>query len=368
MAKKKNKPITIQSLPPLLTIPEIQSRLAEIFPEAFPDRGLLVGVMSARVIFVFLYGGFIEGQDRYLRPSHIYLFTEDQAQKISDNDRVVWLTVCNKPGYRTPGERWYADTSREPIRDDLMRNQLLRLGIMRKRPGYPTTASTPINFLSADFAALFDPSLSNDQFSAVAGAWRVHHLNQATQQRMALKAQGLQAKTGDLLIDMPDGTRIRITAGPSSEIAKGLIEEFSKRHLESPVVLWLSASDKKAYPQFVEISESVGLKFDVGAELPDLILADMKEPIRFLFCEIVATDGAVTDARKQALLGIVRESSVPVKSVEFLTAFEDRESSAFRKNFSQLAVDSLVWFRTEPDLLVILSTANRADLDPNRAV
>ena len=99
-----------------------------------------------------------------------------------------------------------------------------------------------------------------------------------------------------------------------------------------------------------------------------MILADMSDPIRFLFCEIVATDGAVTDARKQALLAIVRESDVPVKSVEFLTAFEDRGSSAFRKNFSQLAVNSLVWFRTEPDLLVILSTANRADLDPNRSI
>jgi BsuBI/PstI restriction endonuclease domain/BsuBI/PstI restriction endonuclease HTH domain len=366
MARPKAPPPIIQPLPPLLTVQEIQSRLANIFPEAFPDRGTLVGVMAARVVFVFLYGGFVEGHGRYLRPSHVYLFTKEQAQKTSNNDRIDWLTVCNKPGYRAFGEPWYADTSREPIRDDLMRNQLLRLGIMRKRSGYAPTASTPINFLSADFAALFDPALSGDQFAAVAGAWRVHHLDKATQQRMALKAQGLQAKTGDLLIDMPDGARIRITAGPSSEITKGLIEEFSGRHLENPAVLWLSASDKKAYPQFVEICQTVGLKFNVGAELPDLILADMKEPIRFLFCEIVATDGAVTDARKQALLAIVRESSVPVKSVEFLTAFEDRGSSAFRKNFSQLAVDSLVWFRTEPDLLVILSTANRSDLDPSK--
>jgi hypothetical protein len=47
----------------------------------------------------------------------------------------------------------------------------------------------------------------------------------------------------------------------------------------------------------------------------------------------------------------------PPDAVEFLTAFEDRGAPAFRKNFSHLAVDSLVWFRTEPDLLVILSTA-----------
>lgn len=365
MAKEKEV-VATRTLPPLISVEEIQSRLGIIFPDSFPDRSILVSTMAARVVFVFLYGGFIENSNRYLRPSHVYLFTKDQCEKDSIEDRIEWLKVCNRPGYRMPGDRWYADTSKEPIRDDLMRNQLLRLGIMQKLPGYATTASTPINYLSADFAALFDPSLDGDALEAVAGAWRARHLDQATQQRMALKAQGLQAKAGDLLIDMPDGTRIRISAGPSSQIAKGLIEEFATRHLQNPAVLWLSASDKKAFPQFVEISESVGLKIDVSSTLPDLILADMKEPIKFLFCEIVATDGAITDARKQELLAIVRESHVPENAVEFLTAFEDRGSSPFKKNFSQLAVNSLVWFRTEPDLLVILSTADRADLDPNK--
>ncbi len=365
--KQKELLLANRALPPLISIEEIQKRLGIIFPESFPDRGILVGAMCARVIFVALYGGLIEEHKRYLRPSHVYLFTEDQARKITDEERYEWLSVCNKPGYRTPGKRWYADTSKEPIRDDLIRNQLLRLGIMGKLPGYATTASTPIMYLSADFSALFDPSISEQEMDAVAGAWRARHLDQATQQRMILKAQGLQQKTGDILIDMPDGARIRISAGPSSQIAKGLIEEFATRHLDSPAVLWLSASDKKAFPQFVEISESVGLKIDVTGTLPDLILADMKQPIKFIFCEIVATDGAITDARKHELLAIVRGSHVPENAVEFLSAFEDRESGPFKKNFSQLAVNSLVWFRTEPDLIVVLSTSNRADLDPNRS-
>jgi hypothetical protein len=183
---------------------------------------------------------------------------------------------------------------------------------------------------------------------------------------MALRAQGVQARDGDVLIDMPDGTRIRVSAGPSSNIIKGLIEDFTARHMENPTVLWISASDKKAYPQFIALSESVGLKFNLNSELPDLILADMGTPVRFLLCEVVATDGAVTEMRKQALLALVRSSNIPEKSVQFVSAFEDRESAAFRKNFSQLAVDTLVWFRTEPDLLLILSTTNKKELDPNR--
>lgn len=45
------------------------------------------------------------------------------------------VRVANKPGFRPAGERWYADTSRESIRDDLTRNQLLAQGIMQKLPG-----------------------------------------------------------------------------------------------------------------------------------------------------------------------------------------------------------------------------------------
>ena len=233
---------------------------------------------------------------------------------------------------------------------------------MEKLPGYATTSSKPINYLSADFAALFDPNLDGEALAATIRAWSVRHLNAATIQRMALKAQGISAKAGDFLVSLPDGTRIRITAGPSSLIAKGLIEEFSTRHLNDPALLWLSSSDAKSMPQLVELAATVGLRFDLNEELPDVILADLRQPIRFLFCEIVATDGAVTDARKQALLAIVRWSGIPQENVEFLTAFEDRSAPAFRKNFSRLALNSMVWFRTEPDLLVTLTTEKIAEL------
>lgn len=356
MAKKPVELAPVGPLPELVTVEEVQRRLELIFPETFPDRRILVGVMASRAIFVFLYGGFIEGTGRYLRPSNIYLFTAEQASKISDPERQGWIMSANKPGNRPEGERWYADNSRESIRDDLMRNQLLRLGIMQKKPGVATTASFPINYLATEFAALFNPSLEGERLVTAAASWRDRHLDPATLQRMALRAQGVRAKAGDVFIEMPDKTRIRISAGPSSNIVKSLIEDFAPRHLEKPVVLWISASDKKAAPQFVELAASVGLKFNPSNELPDVILADLKEKVTFLFCEVVATDGAVTQARKEALLSIVQASHVPENAVKFLTAFDDREAATLKRNFSRLALNSLVWFRTEPELLVTLST------------
>ena len=362
--KKQAEALSLVSLPALPSIGDIQGRLARIFPESFSDRTILVGLTAARVVFVFSYGGFVEGHGRFLRPSYIYLFTAEQAELTNDEDRQHWLSTVRHSGHRVAGTRWYADNSRETIRDDLMRNQLLRLGILHKLPGIPTTSSVPIYYLAAGFAALFSPSLSDEDFVQAAEIWRTEHLGRATLQRMALKAQGIQAKTGDVFIEMPDGSRIRVAAGPSTDILKGLIEDYAPRHMKKPQVLWISSSDKKSYPQYVEWTDSVGLTFGLNNELPDLILLDMSKTGHFVFCEIVATDGAVTEARKEALLSLIRLSKIPVNEVKFLTAFEDRGAAPFRKNFSSLALNTMVWFRTEPDLLVILSIANKDELNP----
>ena len=127
--------------------------------------------------------------------------------------------------------------------------------------------------------------------------------------------------------------------------------------MKNPALLWISSSDTKAYPQFERLAASVGLRFDLNAELPDLILADLSDPIRFVFCEVVATDGAMTEVRKQALISLVTSTSgIAASRLIFVTAYEDRTAAPFRKNFSHLAYDSFIWFRTEPDLLVHLSS------------
>lgn len=347
--------------PSLLTVQQIRERLDLIFPAHFADRGILVGVMAARVVFVALYGGLVEGAGRYLRPSFVYLFTEQQSKKISFDDRYTWVSKAHVGGFRPEGERWYADTSKEPIRDDLIRNRLLLFGAMgRNTPDeHSKTASTPVYFLLQEFSALFEPDLDEVVLLTMITAWRQKHLSPGTLQRMTLRAEGAQKQKGDIYVDMPNGERLRLSSGVSNQIVKALIEEFADIHLQNPIVLWISASDRKSYPQFQQLSESLGLYFDIGAELPDLILGDMGDPVTFYFCEIVATDGPVTDARKEALSSLIRASAIREQDVRFLTAFEDREASPFRKVFSQLATDSLVWFRTEPDLIVIISQQTR---------
>ena len=188
-----------------------------------------------------------------------------------------------------------------------------------------------------------------------------HGATPSTLQRMALKAQGVLAGHGDIVIDMPDGQRIRATAGPSSIILEALIESYAPRWLDRPAVVWISASDRQSQPHFAALAASVGLRFDTQVMLPDLILADVGDSLRIVFCEIVASDGPVDEARKAALLDLTRRSGIGDADVRFVTAYLDRESASLRKTFHRIAPGSELWFSNEPDLIV------RFEVTPGRA-
>ena len=84
----------------------------------------------------------VEGAARLLRPSHVYFFTVEQASKVGADEREYWFVNSTKPGFRPAGQkRWYADTTREPIRDETIRFGLLEIGAVGRAPGKATTSS-----------------------------------------------------------------------------------------------------------------------------------------------------------------------------------------------------------------------------------
>lgn len=222
----------------------------------------------------------------------------------------------------------------------------------------PTNASTPAYSLQASFAALFDASIDGRALAQAIDAWRSAHLSSASLQRMKLKAQGALAAEGDVLIVLPDGTRMRFSAGPSTLILKSLIEDYTPRWLREPMVLWISASDRRTQSTFVERAASVGLRFEADKLLPDLILADLADPVSFVFCEIVATDGPVDEARKAAFIELTRACGIADGNVRFVTAYLDREAPELRKTFHRVATGSDLWFSSEPALVVKLVIAD----------
>jgi hypothetical protein len=46
-----------------------------------------------------------------------------------------------KPGFVAPADRWFHDNTREPIRDETLRDGLVRIGAVVTRSGLATTSS-----------------------------------------------------------------------------------------------------------------------------------------------------------------------------------------------------------------------------------
>ncbi len=149
--------------------------------------------------------------------------------------------------------------------------------------------------------------------------------------------------------------------GPSSIITKATIEVFAGRFLDKPAVLWLSESGNKVVTRDDELATAIGLKIEVSKNLPDLILVDLgpTEPL-IVFVEAVATDGAITPRRQEALYALTDEAGFKRTQIAFLTSYQDRESAGFRKTMSGLAWGSFAWFVSEPNQIIILRDGGKS--------
>lgn len=342
-----------EPLPPVADRDTIQQRLRVIFPDGIENRGYCTREMAASTVFTMLYVGAIEGTGRFLAPKHVYRMTDVQARRLGDRDRLWYAEECLKPGFNPRGRRWYLDNTREPIRDETLRDGLVAIGASIVRPGVPTTSSRPRYALRTSFAVLFDPGLGASAFEAAAEAWRRASLSAGALMRVALAAQGGAAPGDVVQVTFPDGHTRQMAAGSSSMIAKAVIEVFAARFLQRPAVVLLSESQVKIIDRDERLVSRLRLRIEASGNLPDIVLADLgpQEPL-LAFVEVVATDGAVTAERKAALLRIATDAGFSPRQVAFVTAYADRASTGFRRTVSRLAWGSFAWFASEPDNLL----------------
>lgn len=340
---------TTKNLPPVPSVDDIKQRLEEIFPEGTTNRNYCIRELAAKTIFVMLYVGAIAGFGRWLRPDQVTRMTDQQATKINEKDRERWTEISLKATRGAIRGRWYAQNTREPIRDETIRNCFLPAGAVEEKEGLPTTSSKPRYALAYDFAQLFDPGLVGQTRNQRIKKWREAHLTPSALARVQLVRQAAVAGSNSVLVSFPNGETRQLAPGPSSTIAKSVIEVFAPRFLEIPGVVWLSESRRKVVARDDDLARRIGLVIQSERNLPDIILVDLgpAEPI-LVFVEVVATDGPINESRKNALLKIVGQAGYSQQQIAFLTAYRDKDEGAFRKTISSLAWGSFAWFASEP--------------------
>ena len=344
------------ALPALLTRDEVHERLMAIFPPGSHNRNYCTRQLAASTVFVALYIGAVAGQDVFLGPKHVYRMTDRQAEKTDEAERSGYATGVLKAGITIKGARWYQDNTREPIRDETLREGLVAIGAIQERTDLPTTSSKPRYALKANFAALFDPELTGKKLEKAVAAWQADVLSKGAQARLAIVRKGA-AKAGDqVLVTFPNGETRRMKPGPSSEITKAVIEVFAAQFLQEPAVIFVSESGNKVVARDEELAKSIGLDIKADKDLPDTILADLgpKHPL-LVFVEVVATDGPVSERRKTALQAVVEAAEFPIEHVAYVTAYLDRSNAPFKKTVDSLAWGTYAWFASEPEHLLIFS-------------
>lgn len=339
---------------PLLTRDQVHERLQAIFPEGAPNRAYLTRMLAASAVFTALYIDAVDGSGTFLGPKHVYRMTDEQASQADDASRAAYATGVLRTGSQIEGRRWYQDNTREPIRDETLREGLVAIGAVSERGDLPTTSSKPRYALKASFAALFDPSLAGADLQTRIAAWQAEALSKGALARLAIVRRGAGGISADqVLVTFPNGETRRMKPGPSSEITKAVVEVFAPAFLGEPAVVFLSESGNKVVARDDELARSIGLTIQADKNLPDTILVDLQPTHPLLvFVEVVATDGPVSERRKEALLELVAEAGFPAEHVAFVTAFLDRSAGPFKKTVDGLAWGSYAWFAAEPERLV----------------
>lgn len=347
------------SLPKIPSLVTIQERLPLIFPEGTENRGYIIREMSAKTIFVMFYAGAIDGYEEWIRPSQVVNMGDSQAILTDDENRKNWVGMSLSKKKTQPADAWYAENTREPIRDETLRSGLIPCNAVIERKGIATTSSKPRYCLNQSFANLFNEDLDKETLLHAINKWQEQFLNKAALVRIRLLKSSATIADDDVVVTFPNDEKRTLAPGPSSIITKALIEVFAPNYLKTPAVLWVSESGNKVVARDEELARALGLKIDASKALPDVIMIDLGEDssgvdMLVIFAEVVATDGPINRERKIILTRLALDAGFSEKNLAFLTAFVDRSSPAFRKAVPELAWGSYVWFASEPNHLIVL--------------
>jgi hypothetical protein len=341
---------------------EVQARLLRIFPRDAFDP-VHSNPLAASALAAMLYvdavvpdAGPLPDDAVWARPS-MCLWMSDEVYAVADDARRAEWRQTALVGRRAVGEleaswgisstAWYADNSRETLRDETF-PAWLEHGAIRDRPGLATTSSHPRWALAEAFADLFDPALEGDALGAAIEAWRGTHMSPGDRLRIATLRD--RERAGHAIeVRLPDGVTRSLEPGSASIILRGVLQQWAPSRLGDPVVLTISEPGDKVYLADASRLRVLGITIDTNNLLPDAVIVDIAAtPPTFWIVEAVATDGPVTEDRRRQLLRWAEEQRIPPESCRFLSAFLDRNDSIAKRRLKDLATGTFAWYASEP--------------------
>ncbi len=344
---------------PPISANEATLRLVTIFPrEAFDSihSNPLAGAAIAAMLYVDAVAPPDEDPPAWARPSTCTWMSDAVLAHDTDAERLAWRAAAERNKNQVAallaswGEEFqprYADNTRETLRDETF-SVWREHGALRQRFGLPTSSGLGRWALTASFADLFSPNLSGTGLETAAEAWRDNNMSPGPRLR-ALRAADRARQVHEVLVHLPGGTIRHLEPGDASLILKGVIEEWVPNRLEDPVVITISEPGDKIFTGDAQTLHHLGVNIDPSRVLPDALLADLgQNPVIFWIIEAVASDGPITEERRERLLEWANDQNIDPSTCRFLTAFISRADNAARRRLKDLAAGTFAYYADEP--------------------
>lgn len=314
---------------PLLVRADIQTRLQLVFPrEAFDT--VLSNPLAAAAVAAMTYvdaiapdTGNLPAEQVWARPTTCLWMSDAAYTRSSTADRTSWRIAAASSkkkvaklfaGWGEPFDPWYADNTRETLRDETL-PKWLSYGAIRCKSGVSTTSNAPRWALTASFADLFDPALTGEALDTAIEAWRGQHMDPGARLRIST-ARDRDRQGHAVQVTLPNGTVRALEPGPASHIIKGVVERGAPARLGDPVVLTISEPGTKVYVADQPTLEAIGLTISASTLLPDLLLADLAtDPPTFWIIEAVHSDGPIDEDRRRTFLRWASDHAIPAPRV-----------------------------------------------------
>ncbi|WP_147450919.1 BsuBI/PstI family type II restriction endonuclease [Streptomyces hoynatensis] len=321
---------------------------------------------ASAIVFVAMYVGAI-GDNAPIRPSTITWMSDAVAERRKDSERRGYYTAamkkekdvisfCDAIGVQR-GPIWYANNSREPVRDESIDALINNGAVLNIRTHLSTNSPLARYTLAPDFAALLVPEMTGSALHEAIAKWQKTHLTPTGRRRAQLRRDPA-LNDESVHVHLPGAGIRTLHPGPSSVILKGVAEQFST-HLKQPNVLFISQPGEKVNLIDGHALESMGITVNKSALLPDCLMADLApDHDEVWFIEAVFSGGVITNERKESLLAWAASQGLSPERCRFLSAFESRTHPEAKKALPMLADGTFAWFNDEPEHLLIWDSIN----------
>ena len=234
----------------------------------------------------------------------------------------------------------YAPNSRETVRRFTV-HQFVQMGLVQANPDDP---GRPVN--SPDNRYRVAPTLLKLAREFGTSSWdqSLKHFLMSGGGVLRLKPR---ERTMELIpVNLPDGRKLKLTAGGQNELVKKIIEEFCPRFTPGGVLVYVGdTGDKERHIQ-TDYLEHLGLVLDRHGKMPDAVI-HLAEKNWLVLIEAVTSHGPIGLKRHNELKDLFK----PAKAgLVFVTAFLTRH--AMTKYLCEIAWETEVWVAEEPSHII----------------